>query len=471
LTVEFFVDDVSQGAPKTLNSTTGQASITVTDLDVGIHDVHVVYRSNSYFSDHTSATIPQTVLEPDTTTTVTASVPSSVFSQPVVFTANVALDNSTTAPTGVVKFFVDGVERGQKTLSGGQATLSLSDLAVNDVAVPEHSVVVKYIPTNPVNFHPSDSAPLAHTVGQADTKTTLVSSAPTALLNNPLTFTATVAGVSPALGKPTTGKVIFYIDDVEQTRVDLNSLGKAAYTPSSPLPVGEYTVEAVFEGNTNFATSTSEEITQVVGRATEITITSTSKPKKAVLGAAVTFTAKVKPQNGSGTPRGQVIFTVDGVEQPAVDLDGNGKAKVTLTNATVGNHTVLARYEPDAVNSGGFLPQTQTASKFVNKGKVKLKFVGVPRSVEVGTAVPFNVEALPLFPSEAFTPTGSVQFLIDGQVRQTVELDSGAAFLPPITLPQGPHTITAIYQGSDNFSPTTATFQIKIKPEGRRQGQ
>ena len=106
-------------------------------------------------------------------------------------------------------------------------------------------------------------------VSQSSTTTTLASSANPSASGASVTFTATVAAVSPGSGTPT-GTVNF-LDNGTQigtgTLSVVNGQDQATFTTSS-LAVGTHPITAVYAGDTNFTTSTSTPaLSQVVGLA------------------------------------------------------------------------------------------------------------------------------------------------------------------------------------------------------------
>jgi hypothetical protein len=67
------------------------------------------------------------------------------------------------------------------------------------------------------------------------------------------------------------------------------------------------------------------------------------------VGQAVTFTAKVKQQSGSGIPTGQVSFLEGQTSLGSGTLDGSGTATLSTSSLSQGGHTIVASY---AGNSG-----------------------------------------------------------------------------------------------------------------------
>src|SRR5690606_15430111 len=89
----------------------------------------------------------QVEVQAPTGTTVTASLPSSVYKQEVIFTATVSSDEG--VPGGLVEFIVDGVSQGFSTINAeGKASLVLAFDVVGG-----HTVVASYLGND--DFAPS----------------------------------------------------------------------------------------------------------------------------------------------------------------------------------------------------------------------------------------------------------------------------------------------------------------------------
>ncbi len=86
----------------------GVASIATTSLDVGVHEITVVYAGDENFAGSVSTGIQQTVHKADATVAVVSSVNPSVVGESVTFTATLTpATASAGTPTGTVTF-VDG---------------------------------------------------------------------------------------------------------------------------------------------------------------------------------------------------------------------------------------------------------------------------------------------------------------------------------------------------------------------------
>ena len=175
----------------------GKATFKTTALAAGPHTITVSYSGDGNFVKSTSAPLTQTVNHAATTSQVTSSANPSVFGESVTFTATVkAVAPGSGTPTGTVSFLDGSTSLGTGTLSGGKATLSISTLAV-----AAHSITVVYV--GDTNFLTSTSGILTQTVKQATTTSSVSSSANPSVSGQAVTFTATIAPVSPGSGTPT----------------------------------------------------------------------------------------------------------------------------------------------------------------------------------------------------------------------------------------------------------------------------
>lgn len=184
-----------------------------------------------------------------TTTTPRSSVSSSVFGQPVTFTATV----SPSAATGTVKFVIDGISQTSVALSSSHALLTLNTLSVGT-----HVVTAQY--SGDTNFAPSTSATLTQTVAKDNTKTTLSSSLNPSTLGQRVTFTATLSPVGPGNGTQT-GTVTFSIDGISQLPLVLS--GNSVTVTTNTLTKGTHQIVAKYSGDSSFNSST-DTITQTV---------------------------------------------------------------------------------------------------------------------------------------------------------------------------------------------------------------
>ena len=247
----------------------GQAKYSTSSLAVGTDIIEAIYQgAPTDFSGSTSNTVSQVVVSPIATTTVlTSSSNPSVFGGTVVFSATVARSSGTGTPTGTVNFYKCATSAcsgtpdllGSGTLHSGKATYSISSLPVGSTYV---EAVYEGVTGS---FSASTSNVVTQVVTIVATTTALTSSPNPSGLGKPVTLTATVTKPSGS-GNPT-GTVSFYLGIPSGTHSFLGTgtltSGKATFTTSS-LPAGTDSLYAVYGGDTNFATSTSPVISQVV---------------------------------------------------------------------------------------------------------------------------------------------------------------------------------------------------------------
>jgi Ca2+-binding RTX toxin-like protein len=207
-----------------------------------------------------------------TTTVLISSLNPSVSGHSVTFTATVTADNASSdpsLPSGAVNFYscpslscASTTSLGTGTIgAGGQATFSISILPVGTTYVE-----AVYGGTS-TNFSGSTSNVIAQVVtSSAVATTTVLTASPNpSLFGSSVTLTAMVTKSSGS-GTPT-GTVSFYLGTPTGTHSPLGTgtltAGKAS-SVTSTLPVGTDSLYAVYSGDSNFATSTSLVISEVV---------------------------------------------------------------------------------------------------------------------------------------------------------------------------------------------------------------
>ena len=166
-------------------------------------------------------------------------------------------DGQPRTATGTVMFYDGARELGTGTLnSSGVATFSVNARAIGPV-----SLTATYV--GDANDIASTSAALIVTINEATTTTSVVASAVDPLYGQAVTFTATVAPVSPGLGTPT-GTVSFY-DGANLLGSGTLSGGTATFTTSAPLALGTHTVTASYAGDGDYLPSVTGTILSAAG--------------------------------------------------------------------------------------------------------------------------------------------------------------------------------------------------------------
>ena len=118
------------------------------------------------------------------------------------------------------------------------------------------------------------------------------------------------------------------------------------------------------DGNLWFAENTSNQIGEVQINTTAKTATTTqlaAAPNPSTFGQAVTFTATVFPQSGSGAPTGTVTFMDGSTSLGTAPLNGANQATFTTSSLAAGTHPITAVYGGDnsfATSTSAALSQT-----------------------------------------------------------------------------------------------------------------
>jgi autotransporter-associated beta strand protein len=425
-----FMDGSNTLATGTLSG--GVATFTTSALTVGLHAViSAVYNSDGNFLTSTGTVNNFTVNAAGTSTTVTDSpAGTSANGQSVTLTAHVVATGGSTATvnTGTVTFKDGTTTLGTGTVNAsGIATFTTAALAVGAHA----NITAVYGLTT--NFGGSTSAAISHTVSALKFATTAVTeSAATSVFGQGVTFTATVTGTG---GTPTGSVTFFSLDgSLTPTTVTLTA-GKATFVISG-FGVGAHTVSAKYNGDSVFAANTgaSPTATLTVSKAST-TVTVTSSAPTTTSGTPVTFTAAVAAvAPGGGTPTGQVQFKIDNVLQATLATIVNGKATFTVSNLTVGTHTVSAMYI-GGDSRYNVSPQSAAITETIQSPATKL--VTQTSTTAISPNVAFNLAVY------AENSTSNVVSSFNGPVTLTV-----------LSTPTG----GALTNSSGVKAPLTATF-------------
>ena len=297
-------------------------------------------------------------------------------------------------------------------------------------------------------------------------------------LGNAIFDTATINGTSPG------GTVTFKLfgpgnsgctgTPISTTSKPVSGNGSYQSATFTPTAAGTYNWIASYSGDANNAGATgacsdlNESV--VVSKGTTTMGVTTSKTPT-VFGESVTFTATVSPVAPATTiPTGSVQFLVDNVNVgSAVNLDSNGKAQFITSSLSVGPHTIKADYQGDT-NYGG---SNSTVAQTVNQASTTTGVTSSVNPSKFGQSVTFTATVAATAPG-AGTPTGTVQFTVDGSnLGGPIALSGGTAqaSTASIAVTGSPHTITATYNGDSNFLGSSGSLQRPDCEQGRHDNQ
>lgn len=439
--IQFNIDGQPYGTAVALSGNT--ATLTVSNLSTGNHNVQATYNGDGDFASSSSATLTHGVNKADSDLALSSSDASAVSGEALTFTANVtAVAPGAGTPTGSVQFFVDGNPLGSPVaLSGGQATSPSTQLTVGP-----HSITANY--GGDGNFAGATKS-LTQQVTAAHTSTSVSTAPNPSVFGQPVTLHAEVSVDGPGSGNPT-GQVRFTIDGTQV--VFANVVDGVAETTISTLAVGSHTVQATFlSDDANFLDSTSQQVGQVVNKAATKTVITSSSPTS-VFGQPVTFTATVSVQApGAGAPSGTITFSDGTTELGTVAVDsGTGfQASLTTAGLSVGQHAITATYSGD----DSFLGSDDSNTQTVLKAQTSTLVTSSNNPSSSGQATVFTASISPVAPG-AGNPTGTVLFTVNGlPLGGARPVVAGVASSPAFSaLSPGTYKVQAQYSGDGNFA-------------------
>ena len=224
------------------------------------------------------------------------------------------------------------------------------------------------------------------------------------------------------------------------------------------MTTGTHSITAAYAGDLNFASSTSDELSLLVGQSASTTVV-TSSANPSVFGQGVTFSATVAAGDGVGYPdRDGAVLR----RWCPVGVAGGGGSSGVATSAAISNlsvdaHSIDAHYSGDvdfSVSQGNLI---QTVGKGASTTTVDVRAeLVVVRSVGdvdgdghlVGCGGGCSV--------------GQVEFFDGATSLGTGTLTAGVATLRLRVLSVGSHAITAVYAGDVNFTTSTSTAATQV---------
>jgi autotransporter-associated beta strand protein len=294
------------------------------------------------------------------------------------------------------------------------------------------------------------------------TTTTLTADHNPSVYGQPITFTATV---SPELGTgpiSTSDTITLKVNGSAVSTKAIDASGVAKFTfnavgsPTLPVSATPYAIEADFNGDAIYLTSNAT-LSQTVNKDNSVSNLSadvTSPVFGQTIHVSVTVSASTP---GSGTPTGNVVFTLDSTAQSPVALV-NGVATLTLPSLQA-NHIVGVSY----VGDSNFNPSSSNSSYIVSvqKDTPNLVISAVPSPATYSQSVTLTVNAGVQAPGNE-VPTGNVTFF-DGTTSLGVKtLSGGAASVTVPSFTAGTHVITVQYGGDTFVSSGLKTMNLPV---------
>ncbi len=403
-------------------------------------------------------------LEQSTSTSnIVSSDSTTVFGEPVSFTATITSPDG--IPTGTVDF-LDGVT----PIAGCQDVALLAGVAQcqNVTSLPTGTRTINVNYSGDVAFNASTDS-VIQTVSKSPSTTTITSDDPDpSVFGQTFPVTFTVVAAPPGAGTPT-GNVIVTASGGPETCTGTVAAGTCNIKLSG---VGIRTLTATYQSDANFLSSSDTETHQVDKANTTTTVTAVPA-SPSTFGQSVTFTATIAiqaPGAGPPNPTGTVSFNIDGILY-CVNTPINASLQATCTQAGLpalpaGLRDVVALYSGDGNYNGSVGDINYTVNK-ANTTTSIISDLPDPSLVNQPYTVTWTVVPTPVQVNSG-TPTGTVT--VDGGAGGgscSAPVASGSCQLTPTTV--GVKTIQATYSGDANFNgsvSTTTTHSVNLQITG-----
>lgn len=279
----------------------------------------------------------------------------------------------------------------------------------------------------------------------------LTSSSNPVLGGSSLTFTARLTGNCNV----PTGTVTFLDGATVIGTATLDSDGVGSFTTAF-LVVGQHNVTATYPGDFNFDASASNVLTQTItGDPTSISFSLTPNPVHAF--SLISLQSQVT--SPYGTPTGTVEFLADESVVASAPLDRSGKATATLSTLSAGLHAMIARYTADT----RFQPSTSSPVQETVIGADTSMTLTASPNPAIDTEMITFTAAVHALQGISRAPTGTVTLLDGNALLGTAQLNAGGiSTFSVASLSPGQHLITAHYQGSADFNPSSSTLTESV---------
>ena len=277
--------------------------------------------------------------------------------------------------------------------------------------------------SNPINVIEPSTLALTSTVNPS-------------LVNESTTFVLTVS----TTGTVTPGGTVTFYNGT--TVIGSASLvAKSATTATASIAdsfaaSGTYPIKAVYASTSNTLGGTAT-LTQVVGNATSLALTSSINPS--LVGQSTTLTATITSNPVFGAITGSVQFFDGATSLGTVTVNGTPTATLPVSFTTAGTHTLKAVFTSTNVNitnatSGPYAQQVLNVAQFGLTSTVNPSLPGQ------STTLTATLTALG-------TPTGTVKFYDGSTLIGTATLTGNSASVSVSFTTTGNHILTAVYSG------------------------
>ena len=388
------------------NISNGQARFDLSDvLTPGNHNISAVYSGDEFFaSDNVEDSISVAKYPVD----MIVNVDSVVFGDEVII---IAVLNSTSV-TGNVTFTINGVNFTAEVING-EARLTLGSLNADSYTVDalyngdNHFETAQSNATFNVYKASSSIAVDIENVSTVGSQVTIIATVPSG-----------------------TGNVTFRVNgSVIGTVSIVDGRATITYTPATS---GEFRVEATYNGDGNYNSSSISESFRV----SKITL-----DPEVVITPGTTTVIEINdlPSGLTG-----ITVTVDGNRYTPVYSEGS--YVVEIDDLTAGSHDISVNYAGNNVYNGFSLSESFVVDPLITSITISSNASSINPTESVRVTVTVNTAA-----------TGNITIFINDVEGETVRVVNGVATFILSGLDEGEYTISAVYNGDDYYAPATST--------------
>lgn len=264
------------------------------------------------------------------------------------------------------------------------------------------------------------------------------------VLNQPVTFTATLSSGSAVPN----GETVTFTSNGTTLGTPTTSGGVASVTTSFSA-TGKYTITASYPGDLYHLAKSVSMTEKVVGYPTTTALTVGPNPSN--YGQGVTMTAVVI-SSGGVIPTGTVKFINGTTSLGTATLNSSGTATFSTTKLPLGTDTITAYYLGDTSNAAS---TSSAVPQMVNQAQLTMTLSSTPNPSTLGKGVKFTATLT----SNGGLPSGTVAFSYNGTQlgTGTLSVTTGEASFTTDTLPAGSDVVTATFTGTADYSSASAS--------------
>ncbi len=407
----------------------GHATLTATFATAATHSLTAVYGGDAANATSTSTVVNEVVNKNVSAAVLTVGPNPANIGQSVTMSATV----TGSAPSGNVSFREGATVLGTVPLTTGSATFTFAFGTAGT-----HYLNVNYV--GDAANQASTSATVQLQVNVSSTSTTLATNINPVASAAPVTLTATVTGSGP------TGYVNFLDGGVSIAQVPM--VGSVA-TLNWGSVVGVHSVTAVYQGDSNNATSTSNVVSETV-TLSPTAVRLTASPGTAGPGQQITLTATLS--GGAINGNADYVTFKDGGTTLGGSFGAGGVMTLTTNLSAIGVHSLTAVYAGDSQNAASV---STPVAETVNLASTT-------------TTLTTNANPIPAYGYAGLTaavaginPTGIVTFKDGSAVLGAASVNSGVAVVSVPFAAAGSHSLTASFAGDASNQPSTSAVVIE----------